>query len=176
MAGMDWFRWHHGSVTDPKFQLVARKTKSSVAEVISVWAFILEFGSKNGASVSAFSATDCDKLLGFDAGRSSRIVDGLVARGLISENRIASPRRYFPSPSMRPSGGVWAQVRAFIFERDDYTCQYCGTRCAKLECDHITPVADGGRHTHDNLCTACFNCNRSKASQSLAAWEVKRGW
>lgn len=22
-GGIDWFRWHHGSVTDPKLQLVA---------------------------------------------------------------------------------------------------------------------------------------------------------
>lgn len=176
MAGMDWFRWHHGSVTDPKFQLIARKTKSRVADVIAVWAFLLEDGSKNGASVSAFVASECDELLGLDAGQSSRVFGELEERGFISGNRIASPRRYFPAASMRPSGGAWAQIRALIFERDDYTCQYCGTRGTRLECDHITPVADGGQHTHDNLCTACFDCNRAKASQSLAEWEVKRGW
>ena len=29
-GGIDWFRWHHGSVTDPKFQLVARKSKQAL--------------------------------------------------------------------------------------------------------------------------------------------------
>lgn len=175
-GGIDWFRWHHGSVADPKFQLVARKAKTNVAAVIAVWATILEIGSKNSASVTAFSAAECDEMLGLDAGQSSRIFSELVVRGFISVNRITNPRRYFPSPSMRPSGGAWAKIRSFIFERDDYTCQYCGTRGTKLECDHIKPVADGGQHTHDNLCTACFDCNRAKASQSLADWEAKRGW
>ena len=45
MAGMDWFRWHHGSVTDPKFQLIAKKSGANVAEVIAVWATLLEAAS-----------------------------------------------------------------------------------------------------------------------------------
>jgi hypothetical protein len=45
MAGMDWFRWHHGSVNDPKFQLVAKRAGASVAEVVAVWACLLEAAS-----------------------------------------------------------------------------------------------------------------------------------
>ena len=46
MAGMDWFRWHHGSVTDPKFQLVARRAGASLPDVLAVWAYVLEAASQ----------------------------------------------------------------------------------------------------------------------------------
>ena len=45
MADMHWFRWHHGLVTDPKLGLIARKADTSMAEVIAVWACLLEAAS-----------------------------------------------------------------------------------------------------------------------------------
>lgn len=44
---MDWFRWHHGSVADPKWRLVARRAKVRVADVVAVWAMMLEAASAN---------------------------------------------------------------------------------------------------------------------------------
>lgn len=175
-SGIDWFRWHHGSVTDPKFQLVAKKSGASVAEVVAVWAFMLEVGSENGAAISSFSPSMCDESLQLHPGLAGRIYAEMAGRGLVLGDRIANPRRYFPAPSMRPSGGLWAAIRSIIFERDDYTCRYCGARGGRLECDHVIPVADGGLHTANNLVTACFCCNRSKAAMPLAEWEVLRGW
>lgn len=93
MAGMDWFRWHHGSVTDPKFQLVARKSGSSVAEVIGVWATLLEAASM--ADVRGchgdldFEALDCS--LGLDDGKAEQIYSLMTARGLVdSESKTIS--------------------------------------------------------------------------------------
>jgi hypothetical protein len=51
-----------------------------------------------------------------------------------------------------------------IFKRDNFTCRYCGA-CGddvKLEVDHVTPVSAGGTNHHENLATACFECNRGK--------------
>lgn len=45
---MDWFRWWHGSVTDPKFQLVAHECKLPLASVIGLWAILLEKASQEG--------------------------------------------------------------------------------------------------------------------------------
>ena len=45
MADMHWFRWHHGTVTDPKFGLIAKKAGASVAQVIAIWAYLLEAAS-----------------------------------------------------------------------------------------------------------------------------------
>jgi hypothetical protein len=70
----------------------------------------------------------------------------------------------------RPSGPVWEKLRSATFERDDFTCQYCGDRGGRLECDHIMPVSRGGSNDIENLATACFGCNRSKRSKTLEEW------
>lgn len=66
--------------------------------------------------------------------------------------------------------GEWAELRSAVFARDNYTCTYCGKRGARLEADHIIPVRHGGETSMGNLATACFSCNRSKGSKSLAEW------
>lgn len=70
----------------------------------------------------------------------------------------------------RPTGAEWAVLRAKIFARDDYTCQYCGERGKRLECDHVVPVSRGGSSDEDNLATACFPCNRSKRDKTVEEW------
>lgn len=66
----------------------------------------------------------------------------------------------------------WAYLRSIVFERDDFTCRYCGARGGKLECDHVIPVARGGVTELHNLVTACRPCNRSKGARSLEEWSV----
>lgn len=56
----------------------------------------------------------------------------------------------------------WALIRSHVFERDDYTCAYCGDRGGKLECDHVHPISRGGSNDIDNLITSCRACNRAK--------------
>lgn len=53
---------------------------------------------------------------------------------------------------------------------DGYTCQYCGERGKRLECDHVVPVSRGGSNEHENLVTACFACNRSKRAKTVEEW------
>lgn len=93
-GGMDWFRWHHGSVNDQKFPLVARRAGSSVAEVIAVWACLLERASENESARGSlgdspdFEAMDC--ALGLPEGRSLAIFQALEQRDLVSEMRITA--------------------------------------------------------------------------------------
>lgn len=61
----------------------------------------------------------------------------------------------------------WAELRKMVFERDDYTCTYCGKRGGALECDHIEPFCSGGSDHPSNLTTACKRCNQIKASKPL---------
>lgn len=70
----------------------------------------------------------------------------------------------------RLSWPEWAELRAFVFERDDYVCTYCGERGRALECDHIVPVSRGGSNDLDNLTTACQPCNRSKRAKLVEEW------
>lgn len=64
----------------------------------------------------------------------------------------------------------WALIRAGVFQSDNYTCQYCGQKGGRLECDHVLAVSSGGKTQEDNLVTACFACNRSKGSRPVALW------
>lgn len=67
----------------------------------------------------------------------------------------------------------WSKIRAEIFRRDNYTCQYCSVRGGRLECDHIIPVSRGGLTLESNLVTACFTCNRSKRNKTLEEWRAR---
>jgi 5-methylcytosine-specific restriction endonuclease McrA len=51
-------------------------------------------------------------------------------------------------------------VRA-VFARDDWTCQYCGSR-TNLTVDHVIPRSKGGGSTWDNIVASCAPCNRRK--------------
>jgi len=88
-GGIDWFRWHHGTVTDQKFLLVARRAGASVAEVIAVWACVLESASMSSERGSLsqdpdFEAMDC--ALGLVDGRAAAIFSAMRARSMIDEH------------------------------------------------------------------------------------------
>ena len=55
-----------------------------------------------------------------------------------------------------------------VFTRDDFTCQYCGTRPprAQLNLDHVVPRAQGGRTTWENVVASCVSCNRRKGGRT----------
>lgn len=74
--------------------------------------------------------------------------------------------------SLRPSRPVWARLRTETFARDDYTCQYCGERGGRLECDHVIPISRGGSSDPSNLTTACYDCNQSKRARTPDEWRA----
>jgi hypothetical protein len=73
----------------------------------------------------------------------------------------------------RLSAEGWARLRETVFERDDYTCQYCGARGGELECDHVDPISRGGTNELGNLVTACRQCNRSKRNKQIEKWRAR---
>lgn len=128
---MDWLRWWHGTVTDPKFQRVARMSGASVGEVLAVWACLLECASAipecdvsvterdasrddcdasvtsvahvSRGDVTSFDCDDHDVLLGFDDGKVAAVVAALTDRGLIVGGRLASWDER--QPALRDSAG-----------------------------------------------------------------------
>lgn len=82
--------------------------------------------------------------------------------------------RFLRGPYERPPAAEWAAIRLSVFERDDFTCTYCGERGGRLECDHIVPVAKGGRHESSNLTTACRACNRAKRDKLISEWSPRK--
>lgn len=118
--GIDWFRWHHGSVRDEKFKLIAKKTGASVPDVIAVWAYILEKASANEVR-GQFSDLDCeavDCLYGFPDDRTAEIVAAMEKRGLLSPNHVTRweerqvKREREPTPAAMTVGQRVAKHRA----------------------------------------------------------------
>jgi 5-methylcytosine-specific restriction endonuclease McrA len=64
-----------------------------------------------------------------------------------------------PRPQMR-------LTRREVFVRDRYTCQYCGKPTRDLTIDHVLPRHRGGRHSWENLVSACRHCNHRKAGRT----------
>jgi len=57
-------------------------------------------------------------------------------------------------------------TRVEVFNRDQYTCQYCGKETQQLTLDHVIPRYLGGEHTWGNVVSACVSCNRHKAGRT----------
>ena len=56
--------------------------------------------------------------------------------------------------------------RRALFQRDNFECQYCGDKPAKLEVEHVIPRAQGGRNVWQNVVTACRRCNAHKRDRT----------
>lgn len=63
--------------------------------------------------------------------------------------------------------GWWLLVLA------DDPCSYCGGVGGTL--DHVVALADGGRHSEENLAGACRSCNARKSDFGLLQWLMKAG-
>lgn len=106
---MHWFRWHHGSVTDPKFGLIAKRAGASLPEVIALWATILEAASASAdrGNHGQIDFEALDFALGLEDGRSAAIHTAMVDRGMIDPGGgIAAwerrqPRREDPTAAAR---------------------------------------------------------------------------
>lgn len=57
-----------------------------------------------------------------------------------------------------------------VYQRDNYTCVYCGTTGVPMTVDHYHPQALGGQTTMENLRACCRRCNKLKANQPIDAW------
>lgn len=57
--------------------------------------------------------------------------------------------------------------RQSVFERDRFTCQYCGNRfeTRDLNLDHVIPRDKGGKTTWENVVCSCIRCNTRKANK-----------
>lgn len=77
--------------------------------------------------------------------------------------------------------------RKNIFERDNYTCQYCGKQPPRrnkikwmeknqLNLDHVVPRSKGGKTVWTNIVTSCYDCNYKKGSKTLdqLGWKLKK--
>jgi len=78
--------------------------------------------------------------------------------------------------------------RKNLFERDKYTCQYCGEKPQNrrvalkwmeekaLNLDHVVPRSRGGKTTWTNIVSACYKCNTKKGNKLLheLGWKLRK--
>lgn len=57
-----------------------------------------------------------------------------------------------------------------VFQRDHYTCRYCGGTGIPLSVDHIDLWEDGGATIEENMLTACRKCNKVRGNTPYDVW------
>ena len=69
-----------------------------------------------------------------------------------------------------------------VYQRDEYSCQYCGIHCYEsyvnnpksVTIDHATPFSHGGSNSPENLITCCRECNGLKWNMIFKTFEEAR--
>lgn len=119
-------------------------------------------------------------------GLNAATIEILIAKGLNAEDLLevaratestadttgAERQRRYRERKKAAGGQLdqWESLRAAVFERDNFTCVYCGYSGDDVVCDHSTPVLQGGKTEIENLVTACKPCNSSKAGRTPEEW------
>lgn len=170
----DWFRVPDSICADPKMRRLPIAQRW-------IWVVLLSLACNEEApgivldgdylpsneSIARIAAVDEQfiepALLAFE--RYSWIIRG---EKLNSSIRIVDWSRY--QGYDRLPSHIWERLRTQAFERDHYTCQYCGDTDGPFEADHIVPLARGGSDDLDNLATACRVCNLSKGAKLISEW------
>jgi 5-methylcytosine-specific restriction endonuclease McrA len=96
------------------------------------------------------------------------------------DRRDLKPGQYLLQTDQRlPSlpRGISKETRSWVYERNGYTCQMCGTAAGdpdefhpgqkiRLTMGHIIDQSKGGPDTPDNLRAVCTNCNEGLQNTS----------
>jgi 5-methylcytosine-specific restriction endonuclease McrA len=102
------------------------------------------------------------------------ILNGKATLVMNGRGEVHTVSASFPRPSIirlekmvkKPRLSVRLTKRE-VLRRDNYTCQYCGTRATYLTIDHVIPRRLGGGHTWQNLVAACPACNHRKGGRTV---------
>lgn len=89
---MNWFRWYHGTVNDPKLLVVARLSGEPKAIVLAVWQTILECASQNDdrGSLDGYDADDISAALDIEASRIVTICHAMSQKKMIGDGYVSN--------------------------------------------------------------------------------------
>ncbi|SRR6266487_1527812 len=60
------------------------------------------------------------------------------------------------------------EVRAYLLEKFQHRCVYCGALNVPFEVDHLLPRSRGGSHRLSNLVLSCHECNARKGDRTAS--------
>jgi len=146
---MDWFRWWHGTLTDPKFKSIARKSGQPFTVVITMWVALLEYASNvthgdarvTRGDVTNFACDDYDVLLEVEDGVCSKILEAFAAKGMIVDNSVTQWDR---RQSKRDDSSA-ERTRAYRERKNNETFELIGDADVTLGDDEerdVTPRGD----------------------------------
>jgi hypothetical protein len=72
----------------------------------------------------------------------------------------------------RTQRNIDAYVQWAVFQRDNYSCRYCGRTGIPLSVDHIDLWENGGATIVANLLAACKSCNKHRGRIPYDVWIV----
>ena len=175
MAG-DWIKMRIDIADDPAVIGIAAALRMSEDEVVGKLHRLWSWADKHTTDGFVPHINLIDEAANLQGFASAMADHGLTSihGGAATINQIVNGKAIYTivRARIRPGTPEWSKIRTRIFTRDDYTCQYCGARGGRLECDHITPVSRGGTNDDNNLCAACFSCNRSKRAKTVEEWRA----
>lgn len=117
MAAEHWFRWHHGTVNDPKWRVVAARASSklsrnvTVGHVLSVWASMLECASQANprGTLVGWDAEDVGAGLGIDPDEVAAICDAMQGKTVDGDQLSGWNRRQPKAEDLRATERKRAQ-------------------------------------------------------------------
>lgn len=124
--------------------------------------FITSFPGKveefNNIKVMAMSLEDWQKLL-------------LQSDTLETEMFLADPSgKVVKSIYRKTQRQIDSYVQWACFQRDNYTCRYCGRTGIPLTVDHVDLFEKGGAPILENFISACKNCNKERGNMEYEDW------
>lgn len=155
MATYNWYRVHHGMVSDPKWPLIARNSGQNVGTVVAVWCSLLDYASQNEdrGSVRGFCPEEIDALYGYDEGTVSSVMQAMEQRGMIVDDVVVSwEKRQASKTSTGANGGPMSSTERSRLYRER----------KKLQRD----MADGNAATPCNASATDCNALQRDATQA----------
>ncbi len=181
---MIWFKEMAGDAYDPIWQQIALDLRLKLSTVIAVRSMLYAqaaMGSNSYAGEYILCPDTLDKLLGEKSGTARRVLAQMEVYGYAQDGRLVKweQAQVEEKTTEKPSGRKldvtaleWRILRAAVFDRDDYICQYCGQHVDHPHCDHVFPLSRGGKSIMENLVTACPSCNCSKHDRTPEEWRA----
>lgn len=95
---MRWFRWYHGTVSDPKFASIAKRAGVDKPVVLATWAAIMESASSNERKRGTFTATDDEIAVQIDASLEAvvTVLEQFREKRMVKGNAIAAFQKRNP--------------------------------------------------------------------------------
>lgn len=130
---MEWFRWYHGTVADPKFTVIAKRAKQPRHVVIACWTAILEHASTRSdrGCLEEIDHEEIAASLDLETEQIEAVYQAMVDKGMIVDGRLKSwekrqPKREDSTGAERK--GRWKRKKNEDQERMGTHGNACGTQ------------------------------------------------